>query len=162
MNWNDELCGVKVTPESWAGGVVHWAGDDKIREGWAIAGSHVFPANTTHPHAFLAIGGWNYRCDLLTPIFPPRGWAGKTDAELWAAVATRNGRYLYSTSIPVDGEPPFYLRMDTYPGAKLELLSNGIWRCYPETGGFDDMDIAKIPDYILALQNAQVLARRLA
>lgn len=143
MNWNDELCGVKVTPESWAGGVVAagppW-GDGSC---WRIA---VERENWWGDHQ---------------PIFPPRGWASKTDTELWAALAkTYCGIIGDEWWINGDG---WIVRVGPGWGVSIEAGSP----YEDEMCGETELDIAPCAltnpsALILALQNAQVLARRLA
>lgn len=90
LAWGDTLCGVEVTPDAWIGGVI---GHDVL--GWGI-----LRVDNQHDHHFTGLpegpalyyhdardnmrryfGGVNEK-----PIMPPRGFAGRTDAELWAAV----------------------------------------------------------------------------
>ena len=155
MNWNDELCGVKVAPESWNGGVMEWAGDDRFPPEWVIAGHHYTAAAGGASYAYLSIDGekWNLRVDKLTPIFPPRGWAGKSDAELWREVVGE-GPYL------IEVDPPHFVGVHclhhTPPGL-ISLTSYAMQTC-----SHNMLGAYTVAALILALQNAQVLARRLA
>lgn len=144
MNWNDELCGEIVTPESWAGGI------------WSVAPGMVMPVSRP---GFAGIdqyegGRWfiaTEQFDIpslacvaehghLLPIFPPRGWAGKTDAELYWQVF--GGPHLPTTMFNFEyGE--FSNSYDFRMGMKRLCGA------------------ADLPAAILELQNAQVLATRL-
>lgn len=138
MNWGDELCGVKVTPESWAGGVI-----EHRRKGtpkWKICPPQ-------------KIQTWHSE----SPIFPPKNWAGKTDAELF--------HELGFSSVQEDGfgrgidlcEPVIRCGKEVALGltGNIHLLE-----CEEYEG--DQLQAGpQLDDMILALQNAQVLARRL-
>ena len=126
MNWGDTLCGKIVTPKSWLGGVteVAWGGIPTGR--WALKAGDA--------------GGKQYCRDNWLPIFPPKGWAGKTDAELWAEVF---GMALLAIFDGWTMNREGIIQIDQYG------LSNG------------GLHIDDAPAAILALQNAQVLAARL-
>lgn len=84
------------------------------------------------------------------PIFPPRGWAGRTDAELWEGITgERSGT--------MDIGPIRFLLHGSYGWCLVDLNRKSI-RTENPIGMFDP---AELPEYILALQNAQMLAARL-
>lgn len=128
MNWGDTLCGVKVTPEAWYrpgiadNGIVAdilggWWGLSKVWGKWLQDNS-------------------NYR-----PIFPPRGWAGKTDAELWAAVV---GSETFTMYLGEAGRYSIFVRPD------MTL-----------TGHEHPMKSTELPALALHINNVITLARRL-
>lgn len=102
LAWGDTLCGVEVTPESWIGGVVERpSGTWGIVVDIADCGAHGL---TFQFDDIGALPG----CESCKPIFPPRGWAGKTDAALCAAVFGRwpiqiGNVTLYPKGWPSDG-----------------------------------------------------------
>ena len=129
MNWGDELCGVKVTPESWAGGITSVQGE------WLVPEWVGEPDCCSHP----GCGNAAMPCD---PIFPPRGWAGKSDAELLRELGESRNISPYMKT-----------------GDDVWVEANGtISACCSVYGWYRVADPAAL---ILALQNAQVLARRL-
>lgn len=160
LAWGDLLCGVPVTPEAWwngygreqTNGLVEHTGNQRwyqieqaIRfnnphdDGcyWSM---HLMPLPGEHegmPHVC--------REEFSRPIFPPTGFAGKTDAELWEAVYGDGSNPLH------DGD-----------FACVTLHSNSRFSIVGDCG--DCVDRAhpdELPALILALQNAQVLAARL-
>lgn len=66
MKWGDELCGVKL-PDPMTGDYDGWDGGvAELEDGsWCI------------------VGGEGHNGIPVKPIFPPKGFAGKTDAELY-------------------------------------------------------------------------------
>lgn len=157
MQWGDELCGVKVTPEAWThdgsggwlgGGIIEficpaWGSQvgawEAVENG--IAGyCRLYNSGDHLPPDFYDKLRRNYR-----PIFPPRGWAGKTDEELWAAV--------FGPSNPAPEVEPDFAGIDT-----LIVWFDGEW---VDTADNGQRSAQEIPALILALQNAQVLADRL-
>lgn len=137
MNWGDLLCGVPVTPESWGKGVVGFINGNS----WVILDALGGEGPVGAGRVFCYGGEWDYQWNFR-PIFPPRGWAGKTNAELWREVfGPGNGCIL--------GVAP----------SNIEIHSDGrIRRCWHGNYNFEIPDPAAL---ILALQNAQVLQRRL-
>jgi hypothetical protein len=144
LAWGDTLCGVKITPEAWDMGVIEFK-DGAWAYGPAYADLQRLYVNGMHElmtklrHAY-------------TPIFPPKGWAGKTDAELWHAVF---------------GAPPAKIgAIGFYPdrykrAALLEIQCQpAYWSQFHDPGSIG-IDTDEAPALILELQNAQVLARRL-
>lgn len=85
MNWGDMLCGVEITPESWIGGVVEWFGDGTTGA-WDIVRSYILRKPGMLHSYFITPQERDLAADLCTPVFPPRGFAGKSDAELCEAV----------------------------------------------------------------------------
>jgi hypothetical protein len=90
LNWNDELCGKVITPESWIGGVVEMIRDndgETCPPRWDI----IEICNLVKDHP---CENWDYfysekrefPVEWTRPVMPPRGWAGLSDAELWDAV----------------------------------------------------------------------------
>lgn len=129
MNWGDELCGVRVTPEAWYRPAINDNGivSDMLDGWWGL--SKVW-------------GKWLQDNGKYRPIFPPRGWAGKTDVELFADRADEDGRIWFS-SIAYS----FWIEAD------------GLIRFSPHspiaTVLHDPAALRR------ALQNAEILARRL-
>lgn len=78
MNWGDELLGKKIEPEDWLGGLV--ADEDGhyhvLSPGWLASDDDP----TWDGVAATILGS--------TPVFPPQEWAGKTDVEMWAELAS--------------------------------------------------------------------------
>ncbi len=140
MDWNDTLCGEKITPESWVGGVVDSClGWFRVREVDGIK----------NPAFKRCYGEWEYEC---TPIFPPRGWAGKSDAELWDAIY-RDG------ACHIEVSNPFYVCVHFVgctPRGLISLTAYDLQSCSHNMIGTETARL-----HILALQNALVLQRRL-
>jgi len=165
VNWGDELCGIEVTPESWThamygqqfqfvgawqGGAILEFVHPSAPGAWeavenGIAGyCRLYNSGDSLPPEFYNKLRRNYR-----PIFPPRGWAGKTDAELWAAVFKDRAAELLG-DWGKDGGP------------MVCVLRVGIIRVYAaEDQGAHAVTVDDPAALILALQNAQVLAQRL-
>jgi hypothetical protein len=149
MNWHDTLCGAKITPEAWVGGIVTGTpGMSWLRNTWAT----VTQLGDRSIQNRLSTDIERHLCpNWVRPIFPPRGWAGKTDAELWQAVFG-DGSY-----------PPKYGYGVLQPHAANVVLCHfdgtQITQAQTTPDGIKARDFA---DAILALQNAQVLAGRLA
>jgi hypothetical protein len=142
------LCGVEVTPQSWYyGGVVESDrydddGETIIRRwqiaDWAIQPLHVRESN-------------------LTPIFPPRGWAGKTDAELFTAV--------FGVALPciADGLGMYAPQKWGCDHWAVNVGQDGTIWCYcRDSCEIEEPEMIKRPEIlILALRNALVLQHRL-
>lgn len=139
MKWGDTLCGVEVTPESWNdGGVAESAGGDWYAFPRCGAGAPYFTVD---------------RVLASAPIFPPASFAGKTDAELWAAV------FGTASYLPIMGDR-----------AQVVFTADGQHRVDFLTGTDEfgnprdcvvTFALVEVPALTLALQNAQVLAQRL-
>jgi hypothetical protein len=143
-HWHTEdnpclLFGVPVTPEAWVGGLIEWDGRwFEALEAWE-SGSKWWITTDVNPD------DEQKTCvplDESAPIFPPPGFAGKTDAGLWAEIA--GGDKLYAGEC---GRYSIFLQPD-----------GAIW----EMGQFGGIRITEYAALILALQNALVLQRRLA
>lgn len=150
MNWGDELCGVRVTPESWSGGIVLWnESAQHLNKGkWHI----LTPDARTLTTCYLGMN-W-HSADLAkwqTPVFPPRGFAGKTDAELWGAVFGE-GCALHDC---VWAE---YSLGNMWAWLGLDV---GCGRDTADSCAFNLLGPSQYAEIILALHNAQVLAARL-
>lgn len=149
LHWHTDdnpctLCGVPVTPETWGGGIIQRAPGD---------GGHWLLVN--NPEYWLAGIGRAYAQRFDTPLYPPRGWAGKSEDELWGEMGGDVfvwGLVIYDTW--------------QFGGIRISLDRRdgiGISACAY------DPPICTCPPYmlpdanvvILALQNAQVLSRRL-
>jgi hypothetical protein len=151
MNWNDELCGVKVTPEAWLGGIVEYKGRwysprsiDTDFDDWDLYYSETKRLR-------------HVKIEQTTPIFPPAGWAGKSDAELWDAV--------FGISLPciADGLGMYAPQKWGCDEWHVNVGEDGTVWCYcRDSTEIEEPEMLKRPDLlILALTNAQVLARRL-
>lgn len=171
LAWGDELCGQVVTPESWAtmpdGSCPEkWGGGLVVNKGghWLSASrrNRPLPYDKKFPwHLYGIPDGIMHRKDeypgdyaatinrpewgfAYMPIFPPRGWAGKTDAELWEAVFG-------------DG----WLELDS--GIHIILAGNGepVVAEYSSSIGRTIIDPASIQQGITDRQNIAVLQARL-
>ena len=151
LAWGDMLCGVEVTPESWVGGVVD-LGDGT----WHIAtGVKTTYAGITlsNPGILTADAVVSY---ASRPIFPPSGFGGKSDAELFRAVFGQD-----TTCMTADPDDRAY---DIWT---LEIDYRGQMAL---SAGIPDADGACVPTYDLdnpaalqqAIGNALVLHARLA
>lgn len=162
MNWNDELCGVKVTPD---GG---WVVQDTQTGEWLLCppsseGFYLhFSVHQSVPGGAVSLR--TYSGHTCTPIFPPRNFAGKFDFELCNEVWPERQDYMVTLAAGEDWRVGFE-PADTTPG-RISVAAGRIDRC---RCGYNDCDpqldwepIPDLPALILALQNAQVLARRLA
>lgn len=159
MNWNDELCGVPVTPESWAGGIVE-NHPTCISTGVALPGhwEHVIRfARLPQPNLCLGQRGqgiFYVGIGQCAPIFPPAGWAGKTDAELWDALKEPwRGRWIGLSCLSLQ-----------HPGGARHTVSPLVVSTWLQKCGYEEtepLEPHELPALILEAQNAQVLARRL-
>ena len=159
LNWNDELLGVKITPENWVGGLIEFDGK------WGDAADIVHDGEPTwDTYDFIQYPELRRRWQIenTLPIFPPRGWANRTDAELMNAVTGHPERgSSTSTFMPVILED----HGDDANGKSRHCF----WAAIEQSGNvFLHLDgkggqyVATVtPALTLALQNAQVLARRL-
>ncbi len=157
LAWGDTLCGKEVTPKAWKGGVVRHTGngawyrteqaaevDDHAHMVWSL---WLLPQPWEDQHGMPR----TTRETLCFPIFPPHGWAGKTDAELAKEVFERPQ---YS---PIPG-----LLVTLYKGGAIGVGFSLDCNEIGEPTGIDvNYDMEQVPALILALQNAQVLAARL-
>lgn len=143
LNWGDELCGKVITPEgNWI--VVNtktgeWIQCPPTSEGF-YQGFNVYQDVKWGTFGLQTYGG-----DRLRPIYPPRNWAGKTEAELWEAM--RDGHDV----------------MDVYPGTAVYVKRDGYGCMEPDIpytmiGNGGECTYETL---ILALQNALVLSKRL-
>lgn len=136
------LCGVPVTPEAWDGGVVDGWSDRYSTQGWFISDAYRATCGCGDCQG-IAAG---------TPVFPPRGWAGKTDAELWDVMCGDGPCH-------IEVDKPFYVCVHFVNCKPRGLISA---TCYENTGCSHNMlGDHTVTQLIPALQNAQVLARRL-
>lgn len=133
LNWGDELCGKEITPEEWVGGIIDADGQ------WSV-----IEQRGKHQPVFM-----DWRAELQDfdpgyqrPIYPHRGWAGKTETELWDAVVNQGRKPLYYAEISA----MVHVKPDG------ELFMGNLY-------GSHRSEIA--PALILALQNALVLSKRL-
>ena len=151
MKWNDELCGHVVTPEGWAQGIVDGLNPDGTRawEQCGVKGHYVFPVDSH-------------------PIYPPRGWHGLSEREIFDAVHQKMHPqcgivWIYLLDEAVDDE----CRETTWK-AEVKVDRGGIvltevfriWWC---SRGMSDIygTFVKPEKLITALSNAQVLSERL-
>ena len=132
LAWGDELCGQVVTQESWAGGIV----TRQRREWQLLCKNEIMPVTEPTFRAFLS---------AEHPIFPPKGFAGKTDAELWRAMVERDKTYIL---IKCSDEELIFVDDD-----------GTISACIAE--GDHEIELRDPQALILALQNAAVLQARL-
>ena len=148
MNWGDELCGVKVTPEAWECGV--W--EEASSRQWHRYRPQYNGAGVTRADSD------DYIMHYGTPIFPPRGWAGKSDAELVDAVFGGTPAVIGGT----DDSPPIGFYPDKHGvAALLEIQCHpSYWARFGDPGSIG-IDTLGAPALILALQNALVLHERL-
>lgn len=148
LNWNDTLLGVEVTPEL------------ALREGWLIETQGgrwqtLTPVHTNDTMVdYEVVDGeivsdgiccsdrsiWSHSYGTLAetrPIFPPRGWAGLPDAELWDAI--------WSIECALLCRQP-----------RIEIDSTGVY-IQNESGGVEYAIIGhtRLADTILALQNVE-------
>lgn len=66
LNWGDTLCGHKVEPYRWCGGVTL-----NVNKGlWWIQPTEGYTPSFK---------------EAFTPIYPPRGWKGLSEEEIWEA-----------------------------------------------------------------------------
>lgn len=140
MRWGDILCGLEVTPESWDMGVVEFVNGGS----WECGPSYADLQK-------LYKGGLRELCCKLArscrPIFPPRGWGGLSDDELWEAATGFKLGHWYMGDHPAQVR---FIRTD-HPWVSIN----------PKTEEEGCCDCRYLPALILALQNAQVLAARM-
>jgi hypothetical protein len=163
LHWHTEdnpclLCGVPVTPESWyqwpvfgrpqhLGGVIVYPASGKWFSAHpAMWGGEIIKEAT----AFRAFQqniyeNYNIKWQDCLPIFPPAGFAGKSDAELCREIAGPESSLAMVVTVPV--------------ARWVGVTETGkVQVCAPHDGWYEERDPAAL---ILALTNAQVLACRL-
>lgn len=171
MNWGDELCGVKVTPESWAGPEGQLSCSPYLRGIMEVVKMNTGPEDRfsqehigrwsifTSGAPYLGWGShttfFNGRQNVIAhtkPIFPPAGFAGRTDAELWREFVSEVWRVWESSDAPGSGKKARGMVAVNSTGAIF--LQHLCCVCSPAP-------VEDMPALILALSNAQVLAKRL-
>lgn len=148
LKWGDTLCGKVITPGDWPGGIVEaikggdwyaWNDDDALPlelkpeyRGW---GNDIMDCEYPQDYQPVTADEAAAYHAYYRPVYPPRGWAGKSEAELWAAMV----------------------------GEGVAVLSAGVWMHSADRIILDRRAYAgdELPALILALGNAQVLQRRL-
>lgn len=167
MNWGDELCGVQVTPESWAGGGVMVERESGRYVTWSGAAlRHPVDADPSEVYATYRFWDTDIR-DNCDPVFPPARFAGRKDQEIWAAVWGSQMFPCAPVNIGVGGH-----RLDNSDCWQVGLTREGkilvsaglIDPGHSDHGCGCTIEWQTLDDpaaLILALQNAQVLAARL-
>lgn len=168
LHWHTDespclLCGVPVTPEAWDGGVIE--GPNRLGYGILQLVDHDPGFSGLPPGPALAY--YDSRDKMLRyfggaterPIFPPRGWAGKTDAELMGEISGNPyGCWVLRQDIDDDLRETTY-RCNVYVRSDGEITTE-VWKKF-----WGDRDIYGLyvnpKKLILALQNAMVLRERL-
>lgn len=141
MNWGDELLGEKITPD---GG---WVVQDAQTGEWLLCppsseGFYLhFSVHQSVPDGAVSLR--TYSGHTCIPVFPKKRWAGKTDAELWAAVFPDEVHTIYRQRAS-DCEFQIYIDETGSMHIKSDRLMAPIYNSAA---------------LILALQNAQVLAK---
>lgn len=159
------LLGKEVTPESWIGGVARCGERLTIIEAlgskhglqFTADGDDLEPCDIPQPDQFAALIG-NIRMTQwpqtdFIPIYPPVGWAGKTEAELWEAITGRAFLMDLGAGVSLIWEPPYSPNVSIPNSETLGSL-------YHDPGHVG-ATAAELPALILALGNAHVLQRRL-
>lgn len=165
LQWGDELCGAKVTPESWvvapthnSKGIVEMVARHKYHTLGAVIGGWL-RARAWEPSDKYEGGTFQTSLSHMTqvcctrPIFPPRGFAGKTDAELWEAL-TRRGPYARWSAVLSYGYDPTRGIVSICQDGQIQLLAHD---CSVD----HDCTTLDPTALILTLRNAMVLAKRL-
>ena len=148
MNWGDELCGVVVTPQMCfeSGGWIvqhgngRWVMHQKLKKGdhfYLEYGEEITWESACMESRSVSYGSYG-KLSETRPIFPPTGFAGKTDAELWEAVFG-------------EGDCHFGWHYIIGPDAVI----------YGSAGTAGRYKVTDPAAVLLELQNAQVLAARL-
>jgi len=147
LNWGDTLCGKEVTPEEWVDGV------------WAFREIDEWLTDLDMPLDSCLEHRPDRAVTDFRPIYPPRGWAGKSEWEIWQEMTGDSGEPVrvangYSWELAItfhDKKTP------------LRLLCGTIERGEEYHDCAVDYEELRDPELmILALQNALVLATRLA
>lgn len=162
LQWGDVLCGVEVTPESWVGGVVsaegHWLRNVAVALAVQGVPTSSLLMTTSGPVSARYPTGWeNHTAPFPAPIFPPLGWAGRTEADLWITI------------VGLDWESGWNLGQNVHHIGYLRGYNDATGRLNgdpylcnrPVIKHGWTRDLVELPALILALQNAQVLAARL-
>lgn len=156
MNWGDELCGVVVTPQMCfeSGGWIvqhgngRWVMHQKLKKGdhfYLEYGEEITWESACMESRSVSYGSYG-KLSETRPIFPPRGWAGRTDAELWYALGDLN---------------PDEERMVVCGIGEIVTIDELAQIRIDGPASYDGAPIDDPAALILALQNAQVLATRL-
>ena len=137
LNWGDTLLGFEVTPEVWNGtarpGVVLRT-DGK----WVDLLDYEMIDQQDHiEHCYYYEDEAEIEC---VPIYPPRGWNGLSEEEIWAG--------LFNDAFYADiGDSEVFVSREC--GLFLSAEEHGL------------TNVHNPPAFIQALQNAQVLSERL-
>lgn len=127
------MFGEPVTPERWNGGITDGWSDRQGRSGWFEQRDYQDDGCRCGDCQGIRAG---------CPIFPPAGWAGKTDAELW-------------TEIVGEG----WLEIGLW---RLKLHADGsLWQGIRSSGGITLLEPEEARALLSDGANAQVLAARL-
>lgn len=151
MNWHDKIAGTEVLPEDWEGGIVE------------VDGRWFEVQDVGHADRLLSIGwGESVRWADCRPVFPKKAWAGKTDAELWREVFGASG---FAVLLRYDwdwgGRQHYREVRVNQSGGIMEMAPGDMGAEYGSLNTFSWLDADNLARVILALQNAQVLAKRL-
>lgn len=158
LAWGDVLCGVKVTPMYWCGGVICNNGNNSF-----INHARSYFKRTLLSHGVgVEPGTWGvipwetsssfyeFIMACSTPIYPPRGFAGLSEAELLNEMIGYPERGNSTSSfIDIRVSDNCFIAVDLHNPPTLNLSEPSRYVCMVSD------------ELILALQNAQVLSRRL-
>ena len=144
LNWGDTLCGHEVKPDDWDGGICTHQGR------WGVN---------------VDTEGYTTVSMQATPIYPPRGWNGLDEEEIWAGMTDFGKCYItYTYALPDGKESYVTLQVDVnYGGRKIgDDVYVDIWS---DSEGVErtlyPVRHTNLAALIQALQNAQVLSERL-
>lgn len=168
MNWGDELCGVVVTPQMCfeSGGWIvqhgngRWVMHQKLTKGdhfYLEYGDEIRWESACMESRSVSYGSYGKVSDCR-PIFPPAGFAGKEEFELFEAVLTDG---IWDKLLFEDEKWEIYINFDgkvSLKAGRPQMESYGSYRGDYAVIEEEEIDPAAL---ILALQNAQVLAARL-